>query len=263
MGDPFTFDLNIEPEADNAKSSADGNRAEELSKWAEGQLADPSPLFFDIETGPLPDDQLRAIYHEKTLDEFAATCDKRWKSDTVAAKYEQYKASAWDEFVGKSALSPITGRVLLIGMMVYSNTFSAIGYEEEKQTLRSFWEFVGFALSNKNRIIGHNSNGFDVPFLVRRSWILGVHVPREIRQGRYWNPLFIDTMEAWGCGGRDFIGLNDLAACFGVGQKTEGFAGKDFAKYWFGTAEERNRALEYCEQDVRLTAAIAAKMGLT
>jgi predicted PolB exonuclease-like 3'-5' exonuclease len=179
----------------------------------------------------------------------------------VAAKYEQYKVSAWDEFVGKAALSPITGRVLMVGV-VQDDSFAGIMDDNERANLTAFWELAENALMSKNRIIGHNSNGFDLPFLVRRSWMLGVHVPREIKHGRYWNPLFVDTMEAWGCGSREFIRLNDLAAAFGVGQKTEGFAGKDFHKFWFGTPEQRTEAIEYCEQDVRLTAAIAAKMGL-
>lgn len=239
----------------------------ELEEWAEAQVsgAAPSAVHFDIETGPRPENELRALYHEKTLEEFAETCDKRWKPETVAVKYEEYKVKAWDEFVSRAALSPVTGRVLLISVLGDKDKAPAIiaNDENEPAMLYSFWILVEDWLANKTRIIGHNSNSFDLPFLVRRSWLLGVYVPREIRQGRYWHPLFRDTMEWWACGARgEMTSLNTLGAFFGVGQKTKGVSGGDFAKLWFGTPEDRAKALEYAEQDVRLTAAIAAKMGM-
>lgn len=268
--DLFEFDLDIgEPDAAPDRPPA----ATTLETWAEEQLAKSplppaspgsGPLFFDIETGPRPEEELRAIYHEKTLDEFAATCDKRWKAETVAQKFEEYRVTAWQEFLRKAALSATTGRVLLIGVLNNGNFhgFGDYGNDDEPGIIATFWDLVTDALSLKLRIIGHNSNNFDLPFLVRRSWLLGVTVPREIRQGRYWNPLFLDTMEAWSFGQREYTSLNDIGRFFGVGQKTEGVDGKDFAKLWFGTPAEHKQALDYNEQDLRLTAAIAAKMGM-
>lgn len=261
MSELFEFDLDDIDERANDPMPDRTPGMETLEQWVEEQLSKPAAVFFDIETGPLPEEKLRRVYHEKTLEEFSATCDKRWKADTVAAKFEEYKATAWQEFVSKAALSAATGRVLLIGI-VSDGKFVGLLDDDERANLSAFWELVESALADKQRIIGHNSNSFDLPFMVRRSWVLDVPVPREIRQGRYWNPLFRDTMEEWSFSGREYIGMNDLGRFFGVGQKTEGFEGKDFSKYWFGTAEERQLAIDYCEQDVRLTAAIAAKMGL-
>jgi hypothetical protein len=258
----FDFDLNLEPAiADEPPPESPSP----LEKWADEQLSKlpvSGPLFFDIETGGRPEEELRALYHEKTLEKFSATADKRWKPETVAAKFEEYKVTAWQEFVDRAALSPTTGRVLLIGLL--NGKFKPLGDGEgEAETIIRFWDWVDFAIGTKRRIIGHNSAAFDLPFLVTRSWLLGVPVPREIRQGRYWNPLFVDTMEAWFFGERNkYIKLNALGQLFNVGQKTEGFDGKDFAKFWFGTPEEHQQAIDYNETDLRLTAAIAAKMGL-
>jgi hypothetical protein len=256
----FDFDLDDEP------TLADKPQAESpLETWAEEQLSRPDkssgPLFFDVETGPRPEEELRAMYHEKTLDEFSATCDKRWKPETVAQKFEEYKATAWQDFVGRAALSATTGHVLLIGVL-NNGGFHGFGEDDESANLAMFWDLVVDQMDLLLHIIGHNSNNFDLPYLVRRSWLLGVPVPREVRQGRYWNPLFIDTMDAWSFGAREYTSLNDIGRFFGVGQKTEGICGGDFARLWFGTAEERKAALDYNEQDLRLTAAIAAKMGL-
>lgn len=262
--DLFEFDLDIGGDGDNMPDRPPA--ATTLETWADEQLAkSPSPgsgpLFWDIETGPRPEEELQSLYHEKTLDEFAATSDKRWKAETVAEKFEQYKVTAWQEFVQKAALSATTGRVLLIGVL-NNDDFHGFGVDNEAGIIATFWDLVTDALEVKLRIIGHNSNSFDLPFLVRRSWLLGVPVPREIRQGRYWNPLFLDTMEAWSFGAREYTSLNDIGRFFGVGQKTAGVCGGDFARLWFGTPAEHKQALEYNEQDLRLTAAIAAKMGL-
>jgi hypothetical protein len=263
MADLFEFDFDLDepdPQADQPQT------ATTVETWVDEQLAKQSspgsgPLFFDIETGPRPEEELKALYHEKTLEEFSETCDKRWKADTVAAKYEEYKAAAWDGFVDRAALSATTGRVLLIGCLI-DGVFEYANWDDEVKNLADFWSLVENAISDKVRIIGHNSANFDLPFITRRSWMLGVPVPREVRQGRYWNPLFMDTMEAWSFGAREYTSLNDIGRVFGCGQKTEGFAGKDFHKFWFGTPEEHKLALDYNEQDLRLTAAIAAKMGL-
>jgi hypothetical protein len=69
-------------------------------------------------------------------------------------------------------------------------------------------------------------------------------------------------MEIWNCGARDYVKLDLLAKFFGVGAKTEGVKGADFAKLWFGTKEEHAKAVEYHKNDLVITAAVARKMGL-
>jgi hypothetical protein len=266
------------------------NELKELEEWAEKAVEpkpakeperknanEKCPAIFDIETGPLSEEKLRSIYREKTFEEFAESCDQRWKDDTKRAKYEDYKANAWTQFVSKAALSPITGQVLAIGVKRGNDTaffcdqpgLQITGEDIERYILDSFWTYLEDLIAEKMPIIGHNSNTFDLPFLVRRSWLLGVRVPREIRQGRYWNPLFQDTMEVWGCGQFAFVSLNELGRLFNCGQKTEGVCGADFHKLWSGTMdgrgtpeEQRDLALEYLGQDLTLTQRIAEKLGM-
>lgn len=277
MGIETTFALDDVSEEPAAATVTNNDPLAEINTWVDKQveskparriLPNSRAVYFDIETGPRPEAELRRLFHEKTLAEFSETCDKRWKPETVAGKYEEYKVSAWQEFVDKAALSPITGRVLLLGIL-RDDQYTPMGDANEADILSVFWPNVEVILADKIPLIGHNSNAFDIPFLVRRSWLLGVPVPREIHQGRYWHPLFRDTMEYWNCGARDYVKLNAIADFFGVGQKTAGVKGGDFHRLWFGTlegagtpAEQRTKALEYNETDLRLTAAIAAKMGM-
>ena len=73
-------------------------------------------------------------------------------------------------------------------------------------------------------MIGYNLFGFDLLFLIRRSWIMGVRVPQDaimFGTGPYRNDTIIDLRAVWMCGMYDgFVSLNDLAKYFDVGETT-------------------------------------------
>jgi hypothetical protein len=251
-------------------------------------------LVFDIETGPLPEEELKAIYQpldESTIEgvvtgDFDPNSVKvgnlkdPWKIqkkiDQARANHESAKANSanviaaakrqhWQEFVERAALSAITGRVLAVGYLATESGKHAIddGNGNECEMLANFWGKYSKCRSAGRKMVGHNCLSFDIPFLVRRSWLLDVEVPSTLLDKLKWlDPIFVDTMALWGCGGRDPVKLDLLGQAFRVGQKTEGVSGADFHKLWFGTPEDRELALEYLTQDLRLTAAVAQKMCL-
>lgn len=251
-------------------------------------------LVFDIETGPLPQEELKAIYQpldESTIEgvvtgDFDPNSVKvgnlkdpgkiQEKIDQAKANHESARANAanviaaakrqhWQEFVDRAALSAITGRVLAIGYLATESGATLIddGNGDESTLLANFWSKYSKCRSAGRKMVGHNCLTFDVPFLARRAWLLGVDVPETLLDRLKWlDPIFVDTMSLWGCGGREPVKLDLLGRAFGVGTKTEGVSGGDFHRLWFGTPEERELALEYLTQDLRLTAAVAAKMCL-
>ena len=221
-------------------------------------------LIFDIETGPLPEDRLKELYQEPTFEQFAADCDQRWKPETKQAKFEEHVAGAWAKFVERAALSPITGQVLAIGLMNSENGKKAIldCGEDEAAGLQSFWKKYLASRTAGRSLVGFNIAGFDVPFLVRRSWFLGVAVPASIfdATGRYLDHLFVDLLARWRCGNfQESIKLADLARAMGCGDKPEGVTGADFHRLW---KTDRDRAIDYLTNDLEMTAKCAAKMGV-
>lgn len=254
-------------------------------------------MIFDIETGPLPRD---VILHrvgafpdfvDRPFDpgsvKFGNIKDPvkmRAKVDEARARHElgrdewkiakeEYERAAID----KAALSPVTGQVVAIGTMVvdgldnegseeWKDSIVGIGDEAtgpkgstmgEGDILNGFW----LEYQDYDRIIGHNIFGFDLPFLIRRSWMLGVDVPKNVLdKDRYWNPVFVDTMTRWSCGSRDYVSLDTLAKIAGHDGKNG--SGADFARLWFGTPEERQQAKEYLENDLEMTFRVAEMMGL-
>ena len=252
-------------------------------------------LIFDIETGPLPEERLRELlppFDESKVDVVTGEFDpatvkcgniggptsekgkakieearkaheaaKSLSATTIAVAKEEH----WLKFVERAALSAATGRVLAIGYLASESGKFAVdhGDGDELKLLKSFWAKYAECRQQQRKMVGHHRRAFDVPFLIRRSWILEVDVPvTVIEQGRYLDDIFADTESVWSCGTRDSISLDDLSLALGTGKKPDGVNGAMFHKLWFGTQDERAAAIEYLVNDLRLTAADAVKMGL-
>lgn len=301
---PFdAADLFGEMEEARVEPQPAAGKADKPKKAAKASKKKPEypagPLCFDIETGPEPEERLRdffevdyskvkgAEYLDAEFDpatvklgqmkdplKIAAKIDgEREKFDKAKAAAIAAKASAaddqWREFVDRAALSPVTGRVLAVGWIGTNDVVqiwavNPADADAEKKLLTTFWVSFRDCCKTDTTIIGFNSHGFDLPFLIRRSWLLGVDVPDDVLANGRPHRLFIDLMQVWQCGNRqERISLNNLSAFFGHGQKTEGVDGGDFARLYLSEKpEDREKAIEYLRQDVRLTLAAAKRMGV-
>ncbi len=143
-----------------------------------------------------------------------------------------------------------------------ANTEKLIHYTlvSESVLLRGFWEFVA---RKKSPWVGHNIHGFDLPFLMRRSYLLGVDVPRQqLMKGRFFTDRFVDTMVLWQCGGRDYVKLDTLCKALGVKGKGDDCSGKLFHTMFDAGGEDRVKALAYLANDLDMTLAVAEAMGI-
>lgn len=210
---------------------------------AAAALREPSLVVFDIETGPRPVAELEAL-----MPEFDAPAN--YKDPAKIAEAIEQKRAAWIE---KAALSALTGRVLAIGCLIDGEYHAKIAGDDlaEVDVIRWFWSLVG----TRTLLIGFNSNRFDLPFLFRRSWSLGILPPLR-SNGRSFAGS-IDLMEAYQLGDRtDYVSLDTVAKFLGVGAKT-GSGGQfaDLLKF------DVDAAARYLENDVMLTARVAERMG--
>lgn len=205
---------------------------------------------FDLECCALPEAQLIS-----RMPEFDAPANLKDPAKILAAIAEKKR-----KWLDDAALDALTGTILCIGIRTGSGEGVLAG--EETVILESFFkhlesrkEETGGACS----FIGYNSHSFDLPYILRRSWLLGVPVPSWIRNGRYWHSCFVDLREIWQCGDRQAStgGLDGLARAMGLGSKTG--SGKDFGRLW---NEDREAAAAYCLNDLLLTEKIAARMGV-
>lgn len=131
------------------------------------------PVYFDIETGPLPRSDV-----EQFMPEFEKP--KNYKDEAKIAEVLAKKEAEWFE---KSALAATTGKVLAVGYCTNENDV-VILEGDESTILVSFWNAITYHGAFLQKLIGFNSNEFDIPFMVRRSWKLGVKVPDTLLSWR-------------------------------------------------------------------------------
>lgn len=120
---------------------------------------------------------------------------------------------------------------------------------------------IAAKVPNDDKVMAWNMT-FEISFLVKRAWILGVPVPKTIFNpaSRYPVPdRFLCLMKAWQAGDfkAPFTGLNTALKQTGLGEKNGN--GADFGKLW---AAEKAAALEYNGQDLLMEAKLAERMGL-
>lgn len=206
-------------------------------------------LVCDIETGPLHIEHLREI-----MPSFEAS--KALKDPEKIKADIEGKMNAW---LGDAALNADTGQVLAIGFKTGEGVTTFVQGEAttEGDVLKAAWKFIGDA--QFPRIIGHNIKAFDLPFMMRRSWAVGV-VPVNFMKGRYFDASVVDTLEAYACGTREMIGLGRLAKFLGVGEPFG--SGKDFSKLFFGSEEDQKNAMKHLVTDLELTWKVAERMNL-
>lgn len=254
-------------------------------------------LIFDIESGPLDLETVLKFSPQFEIPanpgEFYPTAVKlgNIKDETkIAAKIAEARAAHeaavknYDTAVNqgmldhkakcldRAPLSPITGQVLAIGCWsATKNSTVIIGEQEgmgEAEIIGKFWGLFETMRSQQRRVVGVNIFGFDLPFLVRRSWILGVDVPATVRDGRYWNRAFLDLRDEWLLGqrwGDCESSLDHMARALGVGSKSdaENCDGASFWKKWLsGNPQSRVTARNYLVNDLELTRKVAERLGV-
>ncbi len=247
-------------------------------------------IIFDIETGPLPDDELNRI--RPAFDAGSVSGTRHVGEDfepssvktgnisdpgKVAAKIEQRRiqhAHDQAEMVRKieeartdhvvkhkerAALSSLSGKLLALGYSDGDNC--AINGHEEEHLLLNFWNIYRTCRDDAHRMVGYNIFGFDLPFLVRRSWLLGLQWPDDVFdfERRRWHWVFVDLMPRWELATRERESLDTLAKAFRIGSKPDGIHGGDFARLW---AEDRPTAEAYLKNDLAMTRALAVRLGV-
>jgi hypothetical protein len=222
---------------------------------------------FDIETGPLSKERIEEIappFNENKIKTGNLGLEK------ALAKVNEARANHIESIFDKAALRGEYGQVLacgfaegLINATPPIETVFGEGsdpYTSERNLLRKIWERIKQARENRALLVGHNSNTFDLPMLLRRSFILGIPPYREIlpKNARFFPDFCLDTLDLWKMGDYDpksKISLDRLAKAMGIEGKSG--SGKFFSQLM---AEDFEAAKAYLETDIRVTWEVAARL---
>jgi len=207
-------------------------------------------IIFDIETGPLPVDQL----YIPPFNPSDVKLGNIKNPDLIAEKIQKAEESHTADYIRNAALDALSGQVLCIGYRFQHDKPAVLCCDADGEAvmLIQFWRLLS-DLERQPKLVGFNIKSFDLPFLIKRSWKHRIQVPYWLRQGRYWNDLVVDLREVWQLGdSRAHGSLASICRHLGLGEKAGN--GADFSLLW---NTDRQAAIDYCLQDIKLTQAVA------
>ena len=255
-----------------------------------GHLSDSQALIYDIETEPLPLDQIAHFFDKSKV----KLPDRPADFDVSAIKYGNIKneslkqekrqqareshqttirvwqescrkktEQAYQDFVDSAALSAMTSRLCAIGYGAVKQdalyVYLDMREDDEEMAIAEFFMNI-LSIDSRGSIIGFNDHTFDLPYVIRRSWKYpNVCTPPLFNN--YWKlpNNFIDLKKEWKMGdARANIRLTNLCKYFGVRDKLEGMTGDMFHQV---LKEDWWTAYDYLLGDILSTYECAVKIG--
>jgi len=183
--------------------------------------------------------------------------------EKIRAKLAEAEAEHGNDEVANGALYPEHGETAIVGFLGsdYPEPLQYTHALSEADNLRETFAYMTHAFDGGRIITGWNIKGFDLPFLVKRAWLLGVRVPSRIFnpfKPRYpWSESLVDLMEIWSAGiyGDKYASLDGALRALGLPTKTG--SGKDFGALW---ASDKAAALKYNADDLEREMQVAKRL---
>ena len=213
-------------------------------------------LFFDIETVPQFEEYSK-------LDE---TTQKFWDAKSAFIK----KDSPPEDVYERAGIYAEFGKIVCIscGYIIIKNMEKTLRItsfygEDEKKILTDFKATLEKPKQKDNaesglyfeRLCGHNSKEFDIPYVARRMLVNGIKLPTllDIAGKKPWEVNHLDTMDLWRFGDyKHYSSLALLTHLFGIPTQNDDINGSQVAEVYY---KEKNykRIAEYCAKDVKAT----------
>ncbi len=239
--------------------------SEPMSVGAEevGERAEPSavrkPTHFDIETAPGELAKIKAIMGE--FDPKRVKTGNLKDPVKIAQKIEDARKSYDQDLLKLSMLDPLLGRISAIG---YKHPDKRVDIPRmgEREMLEYFWKTKE---KSPGDMTGWNIFGFDLWWIVVRSWHHGIMVPANAlsRAGNgYAKPRgFTDLMVEFVGNNKEYLKIDKAAKFFGhPGKNGEG---AEFFKLWESEdPAEQQEGFGYLRNDVDMSEFVADGMGL-
>jgi hypothetical protein len=213
---------------------------------------------FDIESVPLDDSMLDLMIPPFNPDEIKTG---NMGAEKAKEKIDRLREEHFKTYRRRAALSPLTGQVAAIGIIGPEPDERAVMIDSnETELIKTFFTIFAESIRSPrlSHWIGFCIETFDLPFIIRRAWRLGVPIPAGLSTARYISHHFTDLAASWRLS--DFRGpvpsLAELANFFGLPTKTG--KGADFAEL---LRYDHAAAREYLTTDLVITWQLAERLG--
>ncbi len=231
----------------------------------------PRAFTIDIETLALPEFRERVgpkLEKDLRLGYMRLEQQQRYLEDIAAEEERVYQLGSLNATSGRVLsiavhIGPVPG--FEIDGLTTNQSEHAFGIDEEgkeqgeAQALKDFLALMSDFDPECDLVIGHNIIGFDLPFIFQRCLANNIAVRPFVDLSDFHVHAVFDTMRAWWLGGRNRVGLDDIAFALGIASsKTADVEGsRVFELYQAGKLAEIR---EYNLNDVRVTRKVYERM---
>jgi len=221
-------------------------------------------IAYDIETAPLPDavERIEKIY---PFNPDKVKLGNASKPETVERIIEEARANYIPNLLDTAQLNPALSYICSFGMFCEDDGYriwTAKNPESEADCLLAFGAMVRSTLGQGCRFMGWNSDRFDTPYILKRSWISGFPVNPALfpSRGRGFAHQFVDLMKVWTCWQYgEYAKLTTVAKILDCvhPDRDESDSGKDFYKW---LVEDPKKAESYAKADLYETFYIGKRL---
>lgn len=197
-------------------------------------------LFFDIETIPAPESKRELVVS------ILESKKNNSRNAYPPSKEDLYLSTSFDGTFGQ---------ICCIGYIKEGEEITkGVIKGTEDEILEKFWEVA----KDVELFVGHNIYEFDLPFIFKRSIILGIKPRFDINFARYRNQPIFDTMKEWEKWSQGAQKLDTLAKVLDLPTSKDEMDGSMVWPYYQqGKIDE---ICTYCMKDVELTRQVYYKM---
>ena len=221
-------------------------------------------MYFDIETiseykhfTELPKKKL--LLFKQYFSKFEAMLKKDVNKEVLTG--EDY---IQEVYTSTAAFVPEFGKICTISIGIFKDgepKLLSFSGKDEKEILIKTNEVFNKA-NNKYFLCGHNIKQFDIPYIVKRSYINGIK-PSVIfpsNDTKPWEVQVVDTKELWNTLNRQGWGSLDLIAeVLNLDSSKEGeVTGGSVGEFYYN--DKIDLITEYCERDVLVTMSIVKRL---
>ena len=215
-------------------------------------------LFFDIETAG----------GEASFSDLSERMSQLWSTRSeilrnhLSSKYPDNAGKTDDElYLNKAGLQAEFGRIVCIsfGVLKIVDGFPKIqvvsyaGDDERLIIEKSFKLIAHVSKSSLARLVGHNIKRFDIPYLCKRAYILGIQPPFMLQtyDKKPWEMPFIDTCEVWSFGAwqEGFASLDLICGILEIDSPKDDIKGDQVHSVFYNDGDI-TRIQTYCQKDV-------------
>lgn len=200
-------------------------------------------LFFDIET-----------HRGKNWDERSEAFKKAFINHYYDSESYDTPEDHYSEVAGLYAELSQVICVVFGYINPTTNELQTIAFSgsDEIEVLNNCSKIFSTFQKNGYYLVGHNINGCDIPYMVKRYILNNMDVPDFINSYgiKPWDQVHVDTMDLWKFGDYKRVSLEVICAAMDIPCKTDELGGSNL--YQWDISEMDWKLLEhYCTEDVR------------